>query len=95
MDNKRSHYFAASMNRLTLLSPNKSIAKIDMLAAMHMKEQTADTLVGVARVFMDGIKDPRFGANIKKIMAGGVVDRLKIEAAQIVAKNNIIGDCNG
>ncbi len=87
MDNKRSHYFAASINRLTLLSSNKNIAAIDMLASEYLKEQKADTLVGVAKVFMSGINDPRFGQNIKKIMAGGVIDRLKIEAAHLVSKN--------
>lgn len=88
---QHSYYFAVCMNRLSLFSSGKSRIEIDHLAFKHINEQSPNTILGIARVFMGGINDQDFGQNIKKIMAGGMIDRLKIEASNIVSsmKNSI------
>lgn len=85
MQRLNSYYFAASINRLMLFSRGKSITEIDRLAVAHIKDQQPQTILGVAKIFMGGINDRDFGQNIKNIMAGGMIERLKIEATSLVS----------
>jgi len=87
MKQSNSYYFAASMNRLTLLSPGKSMIEIDRLVFAHIGAQSPKTILGVAQVFMGNINHPDFGQNIKRIMAGGMIERLKLEASNLANVN--------
>ncbi len=85
---RNSYFFRSSLNRINLYSGGGCVPKLDQLAYEHLIEKKADHIVNVAKVFMGEINDPKFGPKIKKLLAGGVIDRLKMEAADLVPKKD-------